>query len=368
MYSPLSQLSSSTNPRRRPLSLLFVLLSAAFWCFIAIYIDTRYYAPSYSFLDVFRTPVITPLNNLLYNSDSTNLATHGLHPHYQHLLINLPQLLGPAYILLVLSLWPKTRFAFFKLRNARAISALSGAIILSIFPHQEARFLMSCIPLLLTCFRPPRTRVFLAIWVGFNAILGLLMGIYHQGGIVPMQLQIPTLLTNTPLSTPPIPPATGTAHIFWWKTYPPPHWLLGSHTPTEHLSIQTHDLMGIPGSEMLSHITTHLPSCTSKKSPLEYPPVNDDTGDIILAIPSNATLLVAPSSNTFLDEFVRRPYERIDDRQQLRLYELWKYEHHLNLDDMDFAEDGVVDTIKRVIGRRGLSVFIVARGCAEYSA
>ena len=89
---------------------------------------------------------------------------------------------------------------------------------------------------------------------------------------------------------------------------------------------------------------------------------------MILAVPSNATFLVAPSSNTYLDEFVKRPYERIEDPQQLRLYELWKYERHLNLDDMDFAEDGVVETLKRVVGRRGLSVFVVARGCAEFSS
>ncbi|KAL1959003.1 hypothetical protein VTO42DRAFT_3244 [Malbranchea cinnamomea] len=226
---------------------------------------------------------------------------------------------------------------------------------------------MPCVPLLLTCFRPPRSRAFLASWVLFNGMLGVLMGIYHQGGVVPTQLQIPTLLTNsTPVSAPPIASPSGTANVFWWKTYPPPLWLLGSERHA-NLTIKTHDLMGIPGPEMLARIEGYLPDCTSGSSLREYPLSNDDTGDTILAVPNNPTLLVAPSSNTFLDSFVRRPYDDIDDSQQLRLYELWKYKRHVNLDDMDFAEDGIIDTLTRVVGRRGLSVYIATRGCAEIS-
>lgn len=314
-------------------------------------------------LDVLRGPIITPVNNLLYNSDSSNLASHGIHPRYQHVLVNLPQLLGPAYVFLAHSLWPRTQRPFFDLRSPRAISALSGTLILSILPHQEARFLMPCVPLLLTCFRPPRCRSFLVSWILFNGLLGSLMGIYHQGGVVPTQLHIPSLLANsTPVSPSPTASPSGTANVFWWKTYSPPLWLLGENEPA-NLTIQTHDLMGVPGSEMLGRIEQSLPDCIPGKSYTEYPPVDDESGETILVVPNSATLLVAPSSNTFLDAYTRRVYERIEDPQELRLYELWSYKRHLNLDDMDFAEDGVLNTIKRVLGRRGLSVFIVSRGC-----
>ena len=48
---------------------------------------------------------ISPYNFIAYNSNSENLSTHGIHPHYLHLLVNLPLLFGPAFIFLILSLY-----------------------------------------------------------------------------------------------------------------------------------------------------------------------------------------------------------------------------------------------------------------------
>ncbi|CAG8509219.1 9143_t:CDS:2, partial [Acaulospora colombiana] len=42
--------------------------------------------------------VFTPLNNLVYNSDSKNLAEHGLHPRYLH-IVNFVLLFGPLVLL-----------------------------------------------------------------------------------------------------------------------------------------------------------------------------------------------------------------------------------------------------------------------------
>ena len=42
--------------------------------------------------------VVTPLNALLYNVNTTNVATHGLHPRYVHSVVNLPMLLGPVVV------------------------------------------------------------------------------------------------------------------------------------------------------------------------------------------------------------------------------------------------------------------------------
>ncbi|RUS17481.1 GPI mannosyltransferase, partial [Jimgerdemannia flammicorona] len=44
-------------------------------------------------------PTITPLNNFLYNLDASNLASHGLHPRYLHIAVNLPLLFGPLALL-----------------------------------------------------------------------------------------------------------------------------------------------------------------------------------------------------------------------------------------------------------------------------
>ncbi|PGH18230.1 hypothetical protein AJ79_00569 [Helicocarpus griseus UAMH5409] len=371
----------------KPLSLLTIIIFGAVSCFFAIFTDTEFYnATSISLSDVFRTPVITPLNNLFYNSDSSNLANHGLHPRYNHFFVNLPQLLGPVYILLLYSFTSQGSL-YFSLRNLRAISALSATALLSIFPHQEPRFLIPCVPLLLTCFNPPKSRLFLVYWVLFNAALGMLMGVYHQGGVIPTQLHLPTLLANStgPLTsqatttTAEVLLPSGTATVFWWKTYSPPSWMVGdlsnpsiSNLPFSNIS--TVDLMGIPGPEMIQRLDQSVPKCGQKRS------VRKTSRDSQQLHPDKAvikhddpTLLVAPNSNTFLDKYIASTHaadvgntaekEVEATLQSLQLHLLWSYANHLNLDDMDFGDDGVWPTLKRVVGRRGLNVWLVRRGC-----
>jgi phosphatidylinositol glycan class Z len=324
----------------------------SFFTAIAILTDTIFYQSSpFTFRDAIRHPVITPLNNLLYNSNTDNLAAHGIHPHYQHFLVNLPQLLGPALVVLTLGTLRRFGGISVNLNNRRAISAVSGTMILSIFPHQEPRFLLPCVPLLLTCIRPLRSRPFLAIWVVFNIALGFLMGVYHQGGVVPTQLAIPSIVSS---SLPARPDglldslASSNATVFWWKTYSPPLWLLGDNSgPSSSVHIKTRDLMGIRGPEMIQEVDTAVPPCSSAPT-------------------SNAVFLVAPHSATFLDPYTHP--SSADDRDNspippLRLRERWTYKNHLNLDDLDFGDDGVLATLYRVIGRRGLIVWSVDRVC-----
>lgn len=321
----------------------------------AIYIDTSFYRPTASILSIIRDPIITPLNNILYNTDKSNLAIHGLHPHHQHFLANLTQLLGPAYIVMILSLFSRPIVPF-AMRNARALSAVSATFILSIFPHQEPRFLLPCVPLLLSCVRMHRNRLFLATWIIFNAAMGFLMGVYHQGGIVPAQLAMRDII-NTNTAAQGIKSAPD-ATVFWWKTYSPPLWLLGAEEEEIHanadassyasadtalnktISISTFDLMGIPGSEMITRLDSSVPSCGS----------------------SSPVYLVAPISATFLDSYIPDSTET-ERAANLQLYRLWSYRQHLNLDDMDFGEDGVKDTLARIVGRRGLGVWSVRRRC-----
>ncbi|KAF2788592.1 glycosyltransferase family 22 protein [Melanomma pulvis-pyrius CBS 109.77] len=309
--------------QRKPFSLVFIAAAALFSAFLAISVDTAFYTPGdFAFSSLLRHPVITPLNNFIYNSNSTNLAQHGIHPRYQHFLINLPQLLGPAFPLL------------FFLRRAHLspalISAISGVALLSIFPHQEARFLIPAVPLILSSIRLPRhphTKLWITSWIIFNLALGVLMGVYHQGGIVPVQMHIAK--TNETVS-----------HAFWWKTYSPPIWLLNG----KNEELKTVDLMGKPGNEMLKEVKTALPPCRTRK-----PPKIEGRG---------AVYLITPRSADFLS-----PYKNTKVREAISLEEVWSYRQHLNLDDMDFAEDGVWKTLGRVVGDRGLVIWRVTRNC-----
>jgi phosphatidylinositol glycan class Z len=278
-------------------------------------VDTSFYTPGdFAFSKVFNGAVITPLNNFRYNAVSENLAQHGLHPRYQHFLVNLPQLLGPATPLLFFV--HKAQFTM------KFISALSGIALLSIFPHQEARFLLPVVPLILSSIRLPSPRYrkpWIVAWVIFNIALGVLMGVYHQGGIVPVQMNIAK--TNETVT-----------HAFWWKTYSPPTWLLNG----KNEELKTIDLMGCPGAQMIEKVSEALPPCRTRK-----PPQVEGRGAVYLL----------------------KPYQDISSRTDISLEEVWSYRQHLNLDDMDFADDGVRNTLARVVGDRGLVVSRVTRNC-----
>jgi GPI mannosyltransferase 4 len=341
-----------------PLSFLCVIGFGTFFASIAILTDTAFYRPSsISVVHALRAPIITPLNNLLYNVNSDNLAIHGLHPRYQHLLVNLPQLLGPVYIIVIISLFLRSvNHTYLNLKNWRTISAISGTMILSIFPHQETRFLIPCIPLLLSCIRLPKSRLFLTSWIIFNTVFGFLMGIYHQGGVIPTQLKIPTLISTNIAERADLlahPGRGSTATIFWWKTYSPPLWLLGNNNSFP-FDIITRDLMGVPGTEMIHELETSLPDCKSRRQPGPEAKSPDSEK-------SKFIFLVAPYSATFLDLYTR---SHLSPTSNFTFQELWTYRRHLNLDDLDFGNDGVLPTLKRTIGRRGLTVWAVERlGC-----
>lgn len=363
--------TASTDPGR-PSCFFTILLSGLLWTFIAIATDTAFYRPEAndSYRALFRhiatNPVITPLNNILYNTQASNLAEHGLHPHYQHLLANLPQLLGPALIVLLAQCYPFTQRTITSvLLNPRLSSATTSILILSIVPHQESRFLLPCVPLLLTCLRLPKTgrlrTLFWGSWTVFNVIFATLMGSYHQAGIIPAQLAVPTLVPQSLNSTA---SASTNIEVFWWKTYPPPTHLLGSPPPThptsgKPLNISTISLQGLPQHDLLfllmQHVATCDPSLIERLSP------HSQSTDVFVAAPLSAWHLPEEQYPDVQDFSFQVEFERPDVRLGLRNLKTWR--KHLNLDDLDFGDDGVLPTLRRVVGRRGLGIWRVERVC-----
>lgn len=291
---------------------------------MAITLDTAFYASEpITWTRIVTAPVITPLNNFYYNSLTHNLAQHGLHPWYQHVAANLPQLLGPAAVLLFTQ--PHL--------SIRLYSAVSGLAVLSAFKHQEARFLLPTVPLILSSVELPKNktllRIWTASWIMFNLFLGVLMGTYHQGGIVPGQV----FMSNQPDAT----------NAIWWKTYTPPTWLLNGKNEVLH----TRDVMGLKGETLLQQLT-ELATCDT--------PADRRNREYLKE--KNGTYLIAPASATWLDSYVSNK-----GVQGLRFREVWSYRKHLNLDDMDFGDDGVWNTLSRVVGRRGLIAWRVTKSC-----
>ena len=220
--------------------------------------------------------------------------------------------------------------------NARLISGISGLLILSTIPHQEPRFLLPIIPLLLSSIRLPFSarlnRIFTVSWVLFNVIMGLLMGRYHQAGVVPMQLH---LSQDLPALTHPL---TAPTQILWWKTYSPPVWLLN----TPRSTFNTTDLMGAPAPSVLAAIDAAVGECPASRSKV------DNRRDAVL---------VAPWARLELDGWTK------DEKSGLQWELLRHVGRHIGLDDLDFAEDGVWSTLNRVIGRRGLRAWRIRRAC-----
>lgn len=303
------------------LSSLLVLLTAILLTTgFAIVIDTSFYHPDSPVINnILTNPTFTPLNSLLYNTQTSNLATHGLHPHYHHLVASLPLLLGPALYLLF---FPSIK----KIPRLPVLSAMSGTLFLSCIPHQEPRFLLPAVPLLLSSIQLPRskslTKYWLVAWIGFNTLFGVLLGIYHQGGVVPAQTW---LGQQSELGA-------SMVEVFWWRTYSPPIWLL-NHNP-----IRTMDLMGIPFASLQMQVDTALGlECNA----------NTSVG------------LVAPYSSLEIDDWIGKSAED----QAFAIEEVWRYGQHLNLDDLDIGNEGIWGTLRRVVGRRGLVVWKIRRVC-----
>jgi len=158
------------------------------------------------------------------------------------------------------------------------------------------------------------------------------MGLYHQGGVIPTQVFLSTREDAT--------------QAFWWRTYSPPIWLL-DHKNEELI---TRDLMGMKPESMLAVLQNATSSQCSRRGPEN----SEEDG----------VYLIAPKSSTWLDKYTN-PTKEDSKLHPLYFEQVWQYRRHLNLDDLDFAEDGVWNTLRRVVGRRGLVVWKIGRNCAK---
>ena len=94
----------------------------------------------------------TPFNFIMYNVVPGNLDQHGTHPHWLHALVNLQILYGPMGIValytsvnfiaeIILNDW-KNKPPVITVGAMSFFTFMVSLGILSIFPHQEPRFLI----------------------------------------------------------------------------------------------------------------------------------------------------------------------------------------------------------------------------------
>ena len=173
-----------------------------------------------------------------YNLDHDHLQAHGLHPRATHALVNLPLLFGPLVVL-----WVVRTVRTVRSRGPQdvwlAVALVVPLLLLSVAPHQEPRFLLPLLlPLHLAAGRDlfGRTKrkanlLLLLVWLAFNAGVGLFFGLLHQGGVVPLLLD----LADHPASTtsrcrwqqqPNVDVDVASATLVFYQTYMPPRFLL----------------------------------------------------------------------------------------------------------------------------------------------
>ena len=67
------------------------------------FLQSKPFVNSRSVLKLVTSLTITPMNNIIYNIQRGNLESHGLHPVYTHLVVNLPMICGPLLVPFILT-------------------------------------------------------------------------------------------------------------------------------------------------------------------------------------------------------------------------------------------------------------------------
>ncbi|XP_078000054.1 GPI alpha-1,2-mannosyltransferase 4-like [Glandiceps talaboti] len=183
---------------------------------------------TFSSVEIFDNLTVTPFNFLRYNTDVTKLSEQTLHPHITHLILNMPLLFLPLLIwgvpAIITSLrnLPETKkLASIDKTNLFLIFSVVVPVgILSLIPHQEARFIIPIIvPLILLFCKNVKefSDNFKVSWIVWNFIGFMFFGMFHQGGVLPSMQRLHDISKYNPQTM---------YHFVFFHTYMPPRHLL----------------------------------------------------------------------------------------------------------------------------------------------
>ncbi|XP_014665306.1 PREDICTED: GPI mannosyltransferase 4-like [Priapulus caudatus] len=217
----------------------------------------------------------TPVNFVKYNLKDGNLALHGLHPKYLHFLVNFPLLFGlVAFASIVLPLKDIAQSRSIRRKDGQGkmmmlLSIWIPLLLLSVFPHQEPRFLMPLIiPLVLLMHEHILgTKVLTVLkwsWIMWNILGCVIFGAFHQGGVTKSLL----FLNNEIEAS-----SENVSHVVFYYTYMPPRHLLQIHKATSETSTQVLDLSGATVEQLrvtISDIASKQEKSDGKRKEIIY--------------------------------------------------------------------------------------------------
>ncbi|XP_078062402.1 GPI alpha-1,2-mannosyltransferase 4-like [Mustelus asterias] len=269
---------------------------------IFIIVDTLYFGSLFSEIDWFLKDgnaghehivnlsqhlFLTPLNFIRYNLDPENLSTHGRHPWFTHLTVNGLLMFGVLHLSAVITAFriiihkcvcaggchvprkqqfekklqthfPSVTEATPSVAEYLILVYFVPLIILSLFSHQEARFLSPLIaPVVIHgAFNYDVLRGRTVIIV-FNILCSVLFGCMHQGGLIPCLSYLEKALhSEDPMANQP------EHNLIFYHTYMPPRYLLNIRSDQE--SIKIIDLGGSDVSVLNNTVDGLLDDLSSK--------------------------------------------------------------------------------------------------------
>ncbi|KAJ2376011.1 alpha 1,2 mannosyltransferase, partial [Coemansia sp. RSA 2607] len=265
---------------------VYTALSALLTCVLLISLDSAYYG----------NLVITPLNNLRYNADGSNLALHGVHARVTHVLVSMPLVAGPLWVLFLRDLCTG------RVRWDAATAVVAGVVALSMVRHQEPRFVLPTLPaVVIATWRSHRrlSRGFWIIWTMWVVVVVAVFAGVHQAGVVPATLRIARESVHSSVRCTRLPQSSDhlcvpdieggahrvTTHVFAWQTFMPPRHLL-VQPPDTQAHVVVHDLIGV-GAREAGEVLRRMPSvsCASVHA-----------GRLIVDGAFERTLLLVPAS------------------------------------------------------------------------
>ncbi|XP_007896992.1 GPI mannosyltransferase 4-like [Callorhinchus milii] len=253
--------------------------------FIFIVTDSVYFSSLLSLIDkkaVNITPylVLSPINFIVYNFQPKNLIAHGSHPWFTHLTVNSLMLFGVLHFSAIVTGIQMVTGKFAHKAGSQkqqwesklaaqspALSPITGyimlvyfvpLIILSLFSHQEARFIIPLIVPLVILTAPKYELVrWKVVVVMFNVFGSVLFGCLHQGGLIPCLSYLEkTLHSNTPIVD------QHKHNLVFYHTYMPPRYLLNIRKDQD--SVRIIDLGGAEVSVLHKTVSELLDDLSSK--------------------------------------------------------------------------------------------------------
>ncbi|RLV99163.1 hypothetical protein DV515_00010109 [Chloebia gouldiae] len=322
----------------------FVFITADTFYFTSVSLDNLYSTNKSSLFDVIiqlhDKMVVTPFNFLSYNLNPHNLALHGSHPRVTHVTVNGVMLFGILHILAIGAGFKMLKKCVHQLMLVRwCCRGLPGLLVhskgsptlllfyfvplafLSLFSHQEPRFLIPLIlPLVLFSASPNRAVKWKLLVVLFNLLGALLFGCLHQGGLIPCLFHLEQLIHSPASSGHPQHYTLLFAH-----TYMPPRSLL--HIKKTDVHVEVIDMAGA-GEEALCQTVQQRAS-------------NFTCSDchIFIVIPGTVRTAITKCGVSFKNETLIFPHLSMEDPPQIPVLASGNWRSQLGLYILELNRD-----------------------------